>query len=182
MTNLLFPVGGAIGNQVFGALSSDLQGIISSIGEHGNLLATTLNTQEDLETIQKNIEEESNSNILSAVQAIASALKTGHDQLSNAMTAGHEKVASSFTAGHDKMTSAISSAHDKVSSVLTNGQEKISAAVSETSKALDTIRGAIQVTLGSFSLVILSHIMRLQIAQSWHTSQKSTLFDNFLFM
>ena len=149
MTNLLFPVGGAIGNQVFGDLSSDLQGIISSIGEHGNLIATTLTSQEDLENIQESINQESESNILSAVQAISSALTSGHDQISNAMTAGHEKVASSFTMGNDKITSAVTSAQDKISSVLTSGQEKISSAVDETKQALDTMTGAIQVSFRS---------------------------------
>ena len=144
-TNVLInnlSVGDAIGNQVFGSLSSDLQGIISSIAEHGNLISTSLTSQNELNDLQ---EIESKSNILSAVQAISSALASGHDKLSNAMTDGHEKVASSVTAGHDKLTSALTSAQDKVSSALTNGHEKISATVVNTNRAINTMAGAIQV-------------------------------------
>ena len=76
-------MGNAIGSQVFGSLSEDLQGIISSIGEHGDLIATSMNSQNELENLQ---EAESKTNLLSAVQAISSSLIDGHTQMSSAIS------------------------------------------------------------------------------------------------
>ena len=126
---------------MFGSLSSDLQGIISSIGEHGDLIATSMTSQKDLENLE---EAEAKTNILSAVQAISSALTDGHNKLSNAMTEGQDKVATSVTAGHEKMTSALTTGQEKVSSALATGQEKLSATMLSTNNAMT---GAIQVRL-----------------------------------
>ena len=141
-------MGNAIGNQVFGSLSSDLQGIISSIREHGSLITTSLDSQNELENLQ---DAESQTNILSAVQAISSALTDGHSQMSSAIAEGHEKVASSVTSGHDKLTSAYTDGHEKVSSALSDGHEKISSTLLSTNGAIDTMTGAIKVSTKSVS-------------------------------
>ena len=118
---------------MFGSLSTDLQGIISSIGDHGDLIATSMNSQSELQNIQ---EAESKTNILSAVQAISSALTDGHSQISNAISEGHGKVADSVTSGHKKMTSAF-----------TDGHEKLSTAVLNTNDAIDTMTGVMKVRI-----------------------------------
>ena len=126
-------MGNAIGSQVFGSLSEDLQGIISSIGEHGDLIATSMNNQNELENLQ---EAESKTNLLSAVQAISSSLTDGHSQMSSAISEGHEKVATAASSGHDKLTSAF-----------TDGQEKLSGVLLNTNGAIDTITGTIKVSI-----------------------------------
>ena len=136
-------MGNAIGNQVFGSLSSDLQGIISSIREHGSLITSSLDSQNEQENLQ---DAESQTNILSAVQAISSALTDGHSQMSSAIAEGNEKVAYSVKSGHDKLTSAFNDGHEKVSTALSDGHEKISSTMLNTNGAIDAMSGAIKVS------------------------------------
>ena len=136
-------MGNAIGGQVFGSLRNDLQGIISSIGEHGDLIATSINSQNELENLQ---EAESRTNLLSAVQAISSSLTDGHNQMSSVLAEGHEKVATAASSGHDKLTSAFADGHEKIFSALSDGHEKVSGALLSTNNAIDAMTGSIKVS------------------------------------
>ena len=125
----------------------------SSIGEHGDLIATSINSQNELENLQ---EAESRTNLLSAVQAISSSLTDGHNQMSSVIAEGHEKVATAASSGHDKLASAFTDGHEKIFSALSDGHEKVSGALLNTNNAIDIMTGAIKVSKMKWSRNILN--------------------------
>ena len=64
----LILVGHAVGQQLFSDLSNDLKDIMKSIDDHGDLIANKLSDNQATDSLEKEIEEETNNNILSALQ------------------------------------------------------------------------------------------------------------------
>ena len=133
-------MGHAVGQQLFTDLSNDLKGIMTSIGDHGDLIANTLSDNKAAESIEKSEEEETNKNILNVLQTMTSAISSGHtqvsnaintgnDKVSNAISSGNEKVSGALTAGRNQMSNAITSGQDKVAGVIDKGQNELTAAI-----------------------------------------------------
>ena len=74
---------------MFSELGNDLKGIISSIGDHGELLADTINDKDEVIVAQKKTEKE---NLLSALGDTSSILTNGHSEISNALTVGPDRT------------------------------------------------------------------------------------------
>ena len=68
---------------MFSELKENLQGIITSIGDHGELIAGTITNQNELIEAQEKSEQQ---NLISAIDGISSVLTSGHNDLSNAIS------------------------------------------------------------------------------------------------
>ena len=63
-----FLVGHAVGQQLFTDLSNDLKGIISSIDDHGQLIVNKLADNQAAESLEHEVEEDTNKHILAALE------------------------------------------------------------------------------------------------------------------
>ena len=70
-------------------MGNDLKGIISSIGDHGEILADTINDKNEVIEAQEKTEQQ---NLLSALDDISSILTNGHSEISNALTVGLDRT------------------------------------------------------------------------------------------
>ena len=147
----MFLVGHAVGQQLFTDLSSDLKGIMASIEEHGELISNTLSDNKEAETLEKNAEEETNKNILTAIQVMTSAISDGHSKVSDAITNGNNQVSTAITAGNNQVSDAIDNGQDKVAGAITNGNDELTAAVTT---GFDNTNKAIYVSFTNITKIL----------------------------
>ena len=76
-------VGQAVGENLFAELGENLEGIIASIGDHGELIADTITGQNEVIEAQEKSEQQ---NLISAIDGLSLVLNNGHNDLSNSIT------------------------------------------------------------------------------------------------
>ena len=77
-------MGHAVGQQLFTELSNDLKGIMTSIDDHGDLIANKLTDNQAAGSLESGQEVETGKNILAALEGMTSAITNGHFEVSNA--------------------------------------------------------------------------------------------------
>ena len=156
MKSLLLVVGNALGSQVLGDLSNNLNDIMESIDNHGDTVEEALKARQVIEA-EEQLEAEAKQELgeqglVSAMHDIISAITNSQDKLSDAVENGHNQVSLSIERGNDKLTDAvsagqerISSAVDQVSSSLDSGHQKIATSVLSAADSISDVAGAVEV-------------------------------------
>ena len=149
-------VGNALGTQVLGELSNNLNEIMESIDDHGDTVKEALRVQQVIEAeeqLEVEAKQESGEQgLVSAMHDIISAITNSQDKLSDAVENGHNQVSLSIERGNDKLADAvsagqerISSAVDQVSSSLDSGHQKIATSVLSAADSINDVAGAVEV-------------------------------------
>ena len=126
-------VGNALGTQVLGELSNNLNDIMESIDDHGETVKDALRVQQVIEA-EEQLEVEAKQDageegLVNAMHDIISAITDSQDKLSDAVESGHNQVSLSITRGNDKLTDAVTTGHDKVSSAVASGSDQLSSSL-----------------------------------------------------
>ena len=153
-------VGNALGTQVLGELSNNLNEIMESIDDHGDTVKEALRVQQVIEAeeqLEVEAKQESGEqglvsamhDIISAItnsqDKLSDAVENGHNQVSLSITRGNDKLADAVTTGHEKVSSAVSSGSDKMSSSLDSGHQKIASSVLTAADSINDVADAVEV-------------------------------------
>ena len=149
---------------ILSEISTDLKGIITSIGEHKDELVNTLTEKEAIARLEEIAEEETKQEIIAALEGMTSALTSGQDNLAVAVNTGHDKVASAITSGHTVLADAFEEGSETVSKSIEDGTEdladtfesSISGAADKMSTSITSGNSAISsaITSGNSDLVL----------------------------
>ena len=142
MESLLLVVGNALGSQVLGDLSNNLNDIMESIDNHGDTVEEALKARQVIEA-EEQLEAEAKhelgeQGLVSAMHDIISAITNSQDKLSDAVESGHNQVSLSITRGNDKLTDAVTAGHEKVSSAVAAGSEQMSSSLDSGNQKIAT--------------------------------------------
>ena len=113
---------------------------MQSINSHGDLIKDALEDQQ----VQTGTEQQQ---VDAKQQADERDLVTAMQAITSALTSGHDKLSSAVSSGNDKISSAVTSGHEKVALSLTTGQEKISSAVQAATNSINLVAGAVKVCI-----------------------------------
>ena len=133
-------------------MGNDLKGIISSIGDHGEILADTINDKNKVIEAQEKTKQQ---NLLSALIDILPILTNGHSQISNALTVGLDRTNEAIqTSGNDGKTaidvlnaalvSSLFGGHQQISNALENVHTKLADSLHDTNDVLESITSNIE--------------------------------------